>query len=153
MINDVRRAYFYAKATRNIYIEIPPEDAEAGKDVLGKLELCLYCTRDAAKGWQETLSAQLEKIGFKRGIGHPAVFKHEGRNIMTLVHGDDYVSSGMEEDLNWLEKELAAAYEIQTQKIGGVSGWDSEGKVLNRIVRHTDSGWEMEADPVTQSLS
>ena len=51
MINDVRRAYFYAKATRDIYIEIPAEDDEAGPDVLGKLELCLYGTRDAAKGW------------------------------------------------------------------------------------------------------
>ena len=35
MINDVRRAYFYAKATRDIYIEIPAEDEDAGPDVLG----------------------------------------------------------------------------------------------------------------------
>ena len=57
MVNDVRRAYFYAKAMRDIYVEIPAEDKEASGDVVGKLRLCLYGTRDAAKGWQETLSA------------------------------------------------------------------------------------------------
>ena len=66
---------------------------------------------------------------------------------MTLVHGDDYVSSGMQGDLNWLEMELEKAYEIQTQKLGPYSGLDKEGKVLNRIVRCTSGGWELEADP------
>ena len=28
---DVRRAYFYAEAARNIYIEIPAEDYEEGR--------------------------------------------------------------------------------------------------------------------------
>ena len=102
MINDVRRAYFYAKATRDIYIEIPAEDPEASPGKLGKLRLCLYGTRDAAKGWQEELSAHLEKIGFKRGVGHPSVFYHPERDLMTLVHGDDYVSSGMQGNLDWL---------------------------------------------------
>ena len=147
MINDVRRAYFYARATRDLYIEIPREDPDAGPNVLGKLKLCLYGTRDAAKGWQEELSAHLEKIGFTRGIGHPSVFHHKERQIMTLVHGDDYVSTGLQTDLDWLETELSKAYEIQTQKVGPGSNQDKEGKVLNRIVRCTGDGWEYEADP------
>ena len=146
MINDVRRAYFYAPATRDIYIEIPKEDPDAGPQVLGKLRLCLYGTRDAAKGWQEALSSHLEKIGYTRGVGHPSVFYHPDRQIMTLVHGDDYVSTGMQEDLDWLELELQKAYEIQTQKVGPGKEQDSEGKVLNRIVRCTGDGWEYEAD-------
>ena len=59
VINDVHRAYFHVKATRDIYSEISAEDPDAGPDLLSKLEFCLYRTRDAAKGWQETLSAQL----------------------------------------------------------------------------------------------
>ena len=61
--------------------------------------------------------------------------------MSNLVHGDDYVSSGIQEDLDWLEGELSAAYEIQTQKIGIGEGCEREGKVLNRIVRYTDQGW------------
>ena len=86
MINDVRRAYFYAKIQRDVYIELPKEDPDHGKGLLGKLKLCLYGTRDAAKGWQETLSSHLEGIGFVRGRGHPSVFWNPERQIKTLVH-------------------------------------------------------------------
>ena len=147
MINDVRRAHFYAKATRDLYIELPAEDPESGGDTLGKLELCLYGTRDAAKGWQETLSSQLIECGFTRGVGHPAVFHHAERDIVTLVHGDDYVSAGAYADLDWLEAQLAAAYEIQTQRLGLKSGWERQGKVLNRVVSCDENGWRLEADP------
>ena len=80
MMNDVRRAYFYA----NFYIELPKEDPDHGKDMLGKLKLCLYGTRDAAKGWQETLSSHLESIGFVRGRGHPSVFWHPEISIKNI---------------------------------------------------------------------
>ena len=77
MINDVARAYFYAMATRDIYVEIPAEDEQAGPDMVGKLRRCLYGTRDAATNWQTTLSDQLEAIGFKRGKAFPSVFVHK----------------------------------------------------------------------------
>ena len=137
MINDVRRAYFYAKIQRDVYIELPKEDPDYGKDILGKLRLCLYGTRDAAKGWQETLSSHLESIGFKRGRGHPSVFWHPEKMIKTLVHGDDYVSSGSSDSMRWLESELSKAYELQSQKLGEEGDCQLEGKVLNRILRCT----------------
>ena len=118
MINDVRRAYFYAKIRRDVYIELPKEDPDHGKGLLGKLKLGLYSTRDAAKGWQETLSSHLEGIGFFRGRGPPSVFWNPERQFETLVHGDEYFSAGDEESMKWLEDELANAYEIQTQKLG-----------------------------------
>ena len=37
MINDVSRAYFYAKCTRDLYVELPAEDPEAHPDFIGKL--------------------------------------------------------------------------------------------------------------------
>ena len=147
MINDVRRAYFYAKQKRIIYIEIPKEDADGKDDEVGRLELCLYGTRDAAKGWQDRLSEQLVSIGFRRGKAFPSVFFHVGRKIRLLVHGDDYMLSGFEEDLTWFEAELSKAFDIKTQRIGGEKDCKEEGKVLNRVIRQTSSGWELEADP------
>ncbi len=42
MTNDVKRAYFYAPATRPIYIMIPDEDFEEGDEgMVGKLNLSL----------------------------------------------------------------------------------------------------------------
>ena len=147
MINDVRRAYFYAAATRDLFINLPPEDTKATEGQVGRLNLSLYGTRDAATNWQETLSKHLVENGFKRGIGHPCVFHHASRNLWTMVHGDDYVTAGRKVDLAWLEDILGKQYELKTQHIGPCeSGW-SEGKVLNRIVRWQPGGWQFEAAP------
>ena len=69
------------------------------------------------------------------------------KQIKTLVHGDDYVSAGTTGSMDWLDKELTKAYEIKTQKLGMGIGYKKEGKVLNRVLRITEDGWEMEADP------
>lgn len=147
MINDVRRAYFYAPARRDVFIDIPDEDHEADKAFVGKLNLSLYGTQDAAANWQETLSAQLKGIGFTRGAGYPCVFCHKDRSIWSLVHGDDYVSTGRPQDLAWLRKELEKVYELKTQVVGPCAEGVCEGKVLNRVLRWQDHGWELEADP------
>ena len=74
MIYDVRRAYWYAEATRDLFVELPEEDEAHGKgDLVGKLKLCLYGTRDAALKWQQTLREHLIDNGFKRGIGFSSV--------------------------------------------------------------------------------
>ena len=49
---DVRRAYFCAKATRPVYIEIPIEDFGPGDEgKVARLNLSLYGTGDAAQNW------------------------------------------------------------------------------------------------------
>ena len=67
-------------------------------------------------------------FGFTRGVGHPSVFHHRERGMMTLVHGDDYVSSGISTDLTWLEEELKKAYEIKTRRLGLGDKLMKEGK-------------------------
>ena len=119
MVNDVRRAYIYAKATRELYVELPAEDAEHGCcDKVGRLRLCLYGTRDAALNWQETLSDHLVNIGNTLGVGFPSVCVHREKGLWTLVHGDDYISAGDPESLDWLEVQLKSQYDIRTQRIG-----------------------------------
>ena len=104
----------------------------------------MYGTRDAASNWQEHLSRQLEAIGFVRGVGHPSVFHHPGRGLVTLVHGDDYTTAGEPKELQWFKKELEGAYEIKTQLIGP-EGTET-GKVLNRVITYVGDGYELEAD-------
>ena len=68
-----------------------------------------------------------------------------------MVHGDDYCSAGSAGALDWLEGALSDEYKIKTQRIG--EGKDkngkqkaTEGQVLNRVIRRTEKGWELEAD-------
>ena len=56
MINDVARAFFEAKATRAICVELPSEsltEEDKNKDMVGILNMSLYGTRDAATNWQQ----------------------------------------------------------------------------------------------------
>ena len=69
------------------------------------------------------------------------------KGIKTLVHGDDYFSSCSRASLDWLEKQLSDEYEIKTQRVCGREGCAKEGKILNRSVRWTPQGYELEGDP------
>ena len=149
MLNDVSRAFFNAKVTREVYVQLPAEDLEPGdKDLVGKLNLCLYGTRDAAMHWQECVADQLAKSGFIRSKAYPSLYYHPSRKIHTIVHGDDYVSTGTKDQLQWLKKELEATFEIKTDIIGlDDAEIKTEGKILNRLIRVDANGWQLEADP------
>ena len=69
MINNVSRAYFYAEATRSMYIELPADDPLYDPSMLGRLLLCLYGIRDAALNWQQTLNDHLVEAG-STGVAH-----------------------------------------------------------------------------------
>ena len=58
----MRRACLYANVKRDVYIELLKEEKLHGIAMLGKWNLCPFGTRDAAKGWQETLSPHLTSI-------------------------------------------------------------------------------------------
>ena len=70
MINDVARAFFEAKATRKICVELPEECAEAldGRNV-ALLNMSLYGTRDAAMNWQDEVAKDMHRwVVSKRAI-------------------------------------------------------------------------------------
>ena len=146
MVNDVSRAFFNAPATRLIYIELPKED-DNGDNMVGRLRMSLYGTRDAALNWQEEVSRHLAALSFRKGRGFPCVFKHISRDLLAIVHGDDYVTVGSDEDLLWMRRKLEEKFEIKTSLVGHGPKDAREGKVLNRILRATEGGFEYEADP------
>ena len=57
---DVKRAYFYAPARTEIFIEIPMEDWEPGDEMMvAKLNLSVYGARDAAQNLTEEYTKKL----------------------------------------------------------------------------------------------
>ena len=76
------------------------------------------------------------------------MYYHEARGIRTLVHGDDYASTGAVSDLRWLRDRLEKKFEMKTTIVGHSNEADvvKEGKILNRIIRATSLGWEYECD-------
>ncbi len=144
---DVRRAYFYAKVNRPVFIEIPAEDRVPGDEgMVAKLNLSLYGTRDAAQNWAAEYTKYLRAIGFQTGRATPCSFKHASRELYVTVHGDAFTITGPNEDLRWLEEQLKKKYDIKTSYLGPESEHNKEIRVLNRTLRWTDDGIEYEPD-------
>ena len=83
-----------------------------------------------------------------RGSQTRACFITKKKDVKTLVHGGDYASVGNLEGLAWLRKHLDARFEMKTVLVGHSDAPEvvREAKILNRVVRATDAGWEYECD-------
>ena len=98
---EIRKAYFHAKATRAVYVELPEEDQEEG--MCGKQNKSLYATRDAAQNWEAAYTKFMTEIGFVAGKSSPCVFYHNDRDIRPVVHGDDFTMLGSRRQLDWFK--------------------------------------------------
>eukprot|EP00973_Karenia_brevis_P081866 11349902-Karenia_brevis.AAC.1 len=148
MVNDVSRAYFYARSESPTFVRICSEDWEDGDEhKCGELQVSMYGTRQAAQNWQNRVNEVLEKHGFSQAKSSPCVFHHVGRDILTMVHGDDFLSTATEANLRWLKGILDTTFEIKTKIVGPEARDEKQLKILNRIITYRDSGIDYEPDP------
>ena len=108
MVNDISRAFFEAKATRKLCVELPSEDMtdeDYRLDKVGLLEMSLYGTRDAATNWQEEVARSMAGWGFKRSTYNPCLYWNQMTGVRTLVHGDDFMSVGRRSAVEKFEKQ------------------------------------------------
>ena len=130
---DTSRAYFNAKVDENdpVYVELPPE-ANSPAGTCAMLRRHMYGTCRAADVWQSEYSGALVDLGFCQGTSSACVFRHEERQIMVRVHGDDFTCSGARPQLQWLEAGLRAEYGLTVgARLGPGKHDDHEGGVLN----------------------
>ena len=145
----VSRAFFEAPVQRDVCIELPEEalsEGENSEDWVGKLHMSLYGTRGAAANWKDLVAKTMQSLGVAQGQYAPCTFHCVSRSLRTLVHGDDFVTVGPAEEAKWLHTELSKKFEVQTALVGRGEECVPEARILNRIVRVTDQGWELEAD-------
>ena len=96
---DIRKAYFNGKPKRSLYVRLPPE-LGLPKDVVGKLDRCMYGTRDAGAIWETCYVDCLVGLGFVQGVGSPCCFWHPTWEISVVVHGDDFSALGTDDMLD-----------------------------------------------------
>ena len=123
-----------------------PKRAMPGK--CARLKFTLYGMRVAARNWEKAYSSTMRKCGFIQGKANATSFYHPKRGIRVVVHGDDFIASGTEENLKWLEARLVEVYPLKMRGILGPDPWDSkEGIILNRTTRfESDGSFEFEVD-------
>jgi hypothetical protein len=146
MLIDIKKAHLYAPIDGDAYVDLAPERAMPGK--CARLKFTLYGMRVAAKNWENAYSATMRECGFMQGKANATSFYHEGKGIRVVVHGDDFIASGCEENLRWLEAQLLKAYPLKMRGILGPGPDDAkEGIILNRKITFDSSGtFAFEAD-------
>ena len=90
----------------------------------------------------------MAKWGFRRGRYNPCLYHNPKSGLICMVHGDDFVSTGITAAAKEFRRQLEARFEIKTQLLGAegvvVSARTEttekeevrqEGRVLNRVVR------------------
>ena len=69
---------------------------------------------------------------------------------MCVVHGDDFTTLGLDEDLDYFEKKIQESFEIKIRgRLGEGCPGPQEIRILNRIVAITDEGSYLRGRPQT----
>ena len=144
MILDVKCAFLYGECKRVIYIELPLQDPRHGTGVVGRLVKAMYGTRDAPQIWAGEVSKALESLGFACSVLQPSVFVHRGREMLVIVHVDDFLCSGTEADCKWLYDALRKKYDLKSTIL--YPNTQEEGRYLNRRIRWVGTEIEIEGD-------
>ena len=82
------------------------------------------------------------------------IFRHEEKDLLGVVHGDDFVFGGNDKDLKWVAQVLAAKFVIKSEGCSqGPEDEDQKDEVLlGRFVRWRSWGIEWEADVKQRKL-
>ena len=118
MVLDVKRAFLYGKARRDIYIKLPPEDPMYGTGVVGKLERSLYGTRDAPQIWQDELKSSMEELGFRSCLSNPGVYIQDETGVLAVAHVDDVLAVGSSCHLQNFQAQLHKKYDLKHHILG-----------------------------------
>ena len=141
MTLDVKSAFLYGAARRKIYIELPSADPQHGSDKVGLLRKALYGTRDAPQIWQSEVRRTLEKVGFRRCALQPSVYIHDAKEILLVIHVDDFLVVASQDALDWVYKEVSKVYELKKKIISSAPEDAHETTYLNRKLKWNEANW------------
>ena len=112
------------------------------------MERALYRTRRAAFLFRQYVIDWLGVVGFTRVSVAAQFFFHVGRQILLVIHGDDFAAAAVREQLDWLDEVLGQFFLIKV--IGRVGppeeGGQEEGFFTKRRVGWNPKGFSWEAD-------
>lgn len=147
MCLDIKTAFLYGKARRQVFLELPDEDPDCGDlDCVGQLVRSLYGTRDAPQIWSDLFAEAMIKWGFSRSKLMPGVFYRKEKDLLACGHVDDVICSGSSENLRWLQDMIAQEFEFKATVIGPDEFDKKEATFLGRRLTWTSNGIYWEAD-------
>ena len=110
----------------------------------------IYCTRPAAEVWQVAVRSAFGNLGFGSGLSSAHIFGHPDRDVWTVVHVDDFFTSGELVGLRRMLCELAIVSILKIWLLAVQKGLQKDTWILNRLVPWRGGhALIYEADPLT----
>ncbi len=113
MFIDAKKAHLVGECQKDVYEELT-EEAGVQSDERGKLKYWLYGCRRARRAWEDHYSKVLVGTGFQRALSSPVALCHPGRDLLAVVHGDDFAFLGADAEVDFALQVLRKHYEIKT---------------------------------------
>ncbi|CAK0798924.1 unnamed protein product, partial [Prorocentrum cordatum] len=143
---DISRAHFTSKCERRLFVKLPEGDPDRHTHV-GLLQRTMYGTQDASHLWQKNYTDLLAKKGYVPGKTNPSIFYNPFDGSRLFVHGDDFVLLGDQRSITEMDTLLDFKFTCKHVATLGTEAGDSQDAcILNRIVRITEDGIEIEGD-------
>ena len=115
---DVRTAHGCAKASREIYVELPEECGE-GKDKVGRLNASMYGTQDASQHWEYTVFDFMDgDLNCEQGKSSPCLYYQEGRDLRSETYGDDVATGGGLQHVQWFHERCQENRLVMLRSLG-----------------------------------
>lgn len=115
---DVKTAFLYGELQETIYMEQPPGfKDQAHGDKVCKLNKSIYGLKQAAKVWNDTVKAALNRYGYKQSTVDPCLFfiRVKGKWCYVLIYVDDIITAYEDDDMaSLLEENLRKDFDISS---------------------------------------
>ena len=132
MCVDFTKAFLYGAMTRQVFIELPNEDARKTPETVGLLHKAMYGLRDAPAIWQSVVQELLLEHNFKPLVTAKCVYYNSKTKVTIVAHVDDFLLYGDKPELSRLLASMQKQYECSGEYVGGGAGESREVKYLGR---------------------
>ena len=132
MTLDVKSEFLCGAARQKILIELPSADLQHGSDKVGLLRKALYGTRDAPQIRQSEVRRTLENLCFRRYALQPSVCIHDAKEILLVIHVDDFLVAASQDALDWVYKEVFKVYELKKKIVSSAPEDAHENHLLEQ---------------------
>ena len=144
---DLSKAFLYGDMERQVYIDLPDEDArKLLGDSVGLLNKSMYGLRDAPQIWQRVVHEMLTTRGFISLSTTQCVYVNLKSDITIVAHVDVLFRLGSRRCLEDSLTSLRGEYECSGDILGPADDEVKVLKFLGRTISYTAAGLEWEGD-------
>jgi hypothetical protein len=89
---DVSSAFLYAPMDEEVYVEQPKGYEIGGKEMVCRMRMSMYGTKQASRNWYSTVHDSMMEMGFVQSENDKCLYSlmEDGKYVKVIIHVDDF---------------------------------------------------------------